>query len=194
MHGEQFSVIRVNDPGLRTDRMPLEDMVRYKSTRDFSIVEQHIDRQRATIYRCREVPGALWSSYVAADSISEREMWRRAFLCGVQSVSNLVMRDGTRLPEWSPTGAMAGVHGVMTNEECFARFWPEQWEEVGAAIAGRSFFQPGTEHECPLPPMCLAALARRTFLRVAVSQSDAAQSSGEPSEPTEATQTQTGSG
>lgn len=182
MQGEQFQLVSVIDPGLLSDRMTIEAVMKYRDKRDFADVAAYLDRTKATVFRCREIPGALWSTYVAADGIGDREMWRRAFVCGVQSVVNIVQSSGTRLPEWSPTGTLAGVHGVMTNDECFAKFRPAQWEEIGSVIADRSFFPQGTEHTYRLPPMCLEALARRTFLSADASQTGAATSSGERSE------------
>ena len=175
MRDERFKAVSVLDPALD---MTVQETVQYYGSRDFSLVRV-LPGEKAMVFHCREVPHALWESYVAAaDNVRERN--KRAFQAGVEKVENLAQNDGTTIPSWAPTLRLERFKDVviMSDEEA-ALFSPAEREEIGSVIYTNSFLPRRIKCSFQLPPSCLELLGTRTFRPAVASQLPAQTQSNE---------------
>ena len=169
-----IEVVSVLDEAIDTESMPVEDMLEYCRTRDVKRLKFHPGKKPQR-YFTREVKQRVWESYVmAADTDAER--YRRAFLCGVVKVKNMLQRDGGQIvDEWVPAGI---PDAAAMREEDAERCSASDRAEIGLVIFERSFLAPRTVRSYRLPPMLPALLRLREFRHADVTPPSQAQSSG----------------
>lgn len=163
--------------------MPARLMREYMETRDVRKLQPYLQPTvKPTVFHVREVPHDLWESFVMA-APSEAERYRRAFMCGLESIDELQQNDGTSIPQWQPPRDASGV----IRSEAIARVSAQEREEVGAVIWYHSFLPRRIDDCFALPPSSRAVLNERVFLRVDASPSSAASSSDAASSKTAST-------
>lgn len=181
MRAEKFKLVSMLDEAIDTESWTLDEMIRYTETRDWSLIASHFfPNKNPTIYYVRRVPHSLWASYVKASGDNENEEFRRAFICGVERVDNLIGADGIALTSWTPSKRLPGGNiVVMSDEECNDRFFPADVEEIGAVIHKHSFLRPTTAATYPLRHSLVGPLAQRAFRRAEPSPNTASTMSSE---------------
>lgn len=157
MRPERIEVICVHDPAIDTKSMTVEQMMEYAKTRDQKVLRM-VPGVAPTVFHCREVPQALWTSYIMGGG-TEAELLERCFLAGVERVENLFGRDGVCIPDWQPPRDSED----RMQRESLKRFAPAEVLEVGQAIWQHSFLPPRIAPTYRLPHTCLAALMGREF-------------------------------
>ena len=167
-------LVSVLDDAIDTEAMTAKEIVRYYETRDINLLKIKPGRKPQRYYT-REVRQNLWESYVmAADTEAER--YRRAFLCGVIRVTDVVQRNGEQtIEKFEPSGIRE--RGCMLEEDA-ERFSASDRAEIGSVIWERSFLAPRTVRAYRLPPTCLQILALRAFRSADAIQESQAQSNG----------------
>lgn len=180
MRPERFPTVCTLDPALDTDRMPWDVMAEFIRTRDLSKVEPfYKPGVDPTIYYVREVPHALWDTYVMAGT--EAQQARRAFACGVERAKNVYQRDGVKLPDMKPTYKHGSGQAIMDDAE-MAQFSHAEIKEIGEVVLAHSFLPLRIEGCFRLPDLLATLLvSRRAFLPADASPDSAAPSNGKPS-------------
>lgn len=173
MRANSFPVISVDDEAIDTESMTLDEMIEYCKTRDIKLLERfRVPGQPPTVYRIRAVPAALWETYVCAGGDHDAIKFRRAFMCGIESVENLRGKDGVAVLEWKPTRPIHGTQLCMlTDEECNENFSRAEVLEIGSVIYAHSFLALRKGLIWQLPPTLFELLASRKFRRVESVQS-----------------------
>lgn len=169
MKDESQVVISVLDPAIDTESMTVDEMMKYAETRDVSKIRIKAGA-KPTRYHTREIRHDVMESYVMAAG-TDAERYRRAFLCGVVKVENLLQRDGSILPDWTPTNI--GKLAAMPDADA-ERFSAAERQEIGLVVFDRSFLAPRTVLAYRLPPTLPRFLGEREFRRAdAIPQSPA---------------------
>lgn len=172
-----FVVVSVLDPAIDTASMTVDEMVRYRDTRDIKLLKWLAGVQ-PTRYHLREIRHSVWESYVmAADTEAERH--RRAFLCAVVKVENLRQRDGSILAG-DYTHANVPRAAALPEDEA-ERFPPFIRAEIGLVAFTRGFLAWGIEPTFQLPGLLVPYLAARAYLRADATPASPAPSSSEAS-------------
>lgn len=181
MRPERLKVVSVLDPAVDTEAMSIEEVRDYIATRDIKKVRL-VAGKAPTIFNIREVPNALFESFVMAAS-NEADRLARCFRAGVVSVENLYARDDVSMESLKFEG-----DGPMPEATAFERFSPAERQEIGQVIWTHSFLAPRIAATYQLPPTCLEPLANRAFRPAEPNQSEQASNSGGPSSASEETQ------
>lgn len=171
MRPERFPIISVIDDAIDTTAMTVDTMIKYHETRDISLLPIKAGA-RATIYHVRAVPHSLWQSYVMAGGDHNEIRYRRAFICGIEKVENLLGSDSVGV-NWAPTNRISETTTIMTEEECNDRFSPYEVLEIGSVIFKHSFLPRRMQLTYLLPSSCVEVLAQRRFRSADASPSDA---------------------
>lgn len=136
MRAEHFKVVSVLDDAFD---LTLSERLDYAGTRDLDAYKHKFKPgSKPVFFHVREVPHALWESFVdAADTYPEK--YRRAFMCGVEKVDNLPMADGVTLATWAPSTKNERSGSVILSDEDMALFAPCERAEIGSVIYNHSF-------------------------------------------------------
>lgn len=170
MRPERFEVVSVLDDAIDTASIPLQTMIDYTETRDFKLIAQHmLPGQQPTKFHVRAVPHSLWESYVCGAGEHDEIRFRRAFICGVVKVDNLLGNDGIGIP-WEPTKVLNDKLTIMTDEECNSAFSPAEVLEIGSVIFKHSFLPLRRKLTWSLPRSLAEPLGQRRFLLAGSSQ------------------------
>lgn len=181
MRAERFRVVSSMDEAYDLD---FNDRLVYAGTRDFeSIQGRKLPGARPTIFHVREVPHGLWEEYVdAPDAYPEK--YRRAFICGVERVENLVMADGVSLGTWAPNTKNTRSGAIIMGDEDLKLFAPAERAEIGSVIYTHSFLPRRMRATYLLPHSLQEPLLSQASRLVAQKLKDAeAMSSGAQSDP-----------
>lgn len=179
MRQEKFKTISVIDPALDTATMTMKEVEAFTEARDFALVQGHLAvGQTPVIYHVREVPSALWRSYVIATS-SMHEQYRRAFQCGIERVENVVQRDGVAISLEPATRNKFVDATYFSDEETDTHFSHAEQEEIGSVVHQHSFLPLRIESCFQLPSSLLEPLGQRPALRADASLSSAADQNNE---------------
>ncbi len=166
-----FVVVSVLDPAIDTEQMEVDDLVKYAQSRDLKHLKWKPGKQ-PTRYHLREIRHSVWEPYVmAADT--EAEQHRRAFLCAVVKVENLLQRDGSILPEYQH--ANVPRESFLPEAEA-ERFQPRIRAEIGMVAFTRSFLGWGIEPAYRVPHTLAPYWGARTFRRADATQAEQAPS------------------
>jgi hypothetical protein len=182
MRAEKFKTVCSNDPEIDTTRISADAFVEWIRERtDLSAIAHCFTPAGPTKFNIREIPRNAWP--VVDSASSDEEKYRRAFLYGVESVENIVQRDGTRIAK---VGGGKAIPNGAQQVDAFAEadltyFWPEEIQEIGRVAYEHSFFHPKTERHFRLPPMSHRRLAERVFLSAEQSPTSPASPSSESS-------------
>ncbi len=145
----QCVAFTTDDEAIAAERMTVAEQRLYLENRDFEVVRPFFrDGMKPAIAVVREIPNKVMRTYVMkGDDVIER--CARAFKCGVVSVTDVRLADGTVYPTWSPEQRTADQIG-MTDEE-LDKFAPAFWQEIGAVAWAHSFLAGKTRRLYPLP-------------------------------------------
>jgi hypothetical protein len=189
MRPERFKVISVDDEAIDTESMPSEVMIEYIRKRDINLITRYIKPgMKPTIYHVKAVPHSMWQSFVMAGGDHDDVRCRRAFMCGVEEVENLVTKDGSTITLRPEHKNAAAGGNAFTEAEINDRFFPDELLEIGSVIFRHSFLHPKKSVTWLLPSLCAERLGLRRFLSVVANPSTAeTQTSSQPSETTAAT-------
>lgn len=177
MKEENKVLVSVLDPAIDTESMTMDDMSGYAESRDLARLKFK-PGVPVTRYHTREIRHDVMESYVMA-APTDAEKYRRAFLCGVVRVENIVQRDGSIITDWTPPSV--GKLPAMPDSEA-ERFSAAERQEIGLCIFDRSFLAPRTVPGFRLPHTLLRYLAERAYRPVDASQASQAPSKGEASQ------------
>lgn len=172
MQEETKVFVSVLDPAINTESMTITDMSGYAESRDLTRLKFK-PGVPVTRYHTREIRHDVMESYVMA-APTEPERYRRAFLCGVVRVENIVQRDGSVITDWTPPSL--GKFPAMPDSEG-ERFSAAERQEIGLCIFDRSFLAPRTVPGFRLPPMLPRFLAEREYRPADANRASQAQSS-----------------
>lgn len=167
-----FVVVSVLDPAIDTEQMTTAEMVEYARDRDIKRLKFKPGRQ-PTRYHLREIRHSVWETYVTATD-DESVRYRRAFLCAVLKVENLLQRDGGILPEYQH--ASVPREPALPESEA-ERYQPRVREEIGMVAFTRSFLGWGTEPVYRVPHTLVPYLEARTYRRAGATPDEQAPSS-----------------
>lgn len=168
------------DPAIDTESMPFGVMQEYIEKRDYNSIAKHIKPgMKPTVYHVRAVHHSMWETFVMAGGDHDDIKFRRAFICGVESVDDLYGRDGTAV-NFVPTHNVPGVGKVFTEDEINARFFPNEVLEIGSVIFEHSFLHPRIALTWQLPSTCVGPLVHRKFRSADASPSTAETTTNEP--------------
>ena len=136
MRAERFRVVSVLDDELT---MTMSERLAYATSRDFATVEgKKRPGGKPTIFHVREVPHGLWEEYVdAPDAYPEK--YKRAFMCGIEKVENVLQLDGIGLANWAPNTVNTRTNTVIMADDDLRLFSPAERQEIGSVIYMHSF-------------------------------------------------------
>lgn len=136
MRAERFKVISVLDDAWDLN---MQDRLDYAGTRDYEAYKHRLlPGAKPVIFHVREVPHVLWEDYVdAPDNFAEK--YKRAFICGIEKVENLLMTDGVSLGTWTPNTKNIRSGAVILSDDDLSLFAPAERAEIGSVIYTHSF-------------------------------------------------------
>lgn len=196
MRAATFKTVSVIDVALDTERITVDEIIKFMDTRDYAIVENKWKPGKMpTIFHCREVPHGLWESFVMLGR-NEAEQHAYAFRAGVFKVENLYGDDNVSVG-WEPAKPRDGSKSLAMSAEEAERFSPAERAEIGAVVFQHSFLPRRIVCTFPVPSSVRAISAKLDYLHVEASLSTAeATSSDEHSADSapqmDATETSTG--
>lgn len=143
---ERFQLVSVLDEELA---MTYQERLAYAGTRDFGKIKL-VPGGKPITYHVREIPHALWESYVdAAESPADK--YRRAFMVGLERVDNLPTDDGALRERWVPNTKNARTDLIVLGEDDLHLFSPAERQEIGSVIYMHSFLPKWTAATYLLP-------------------------------------------
>jgi len=159
-------IVSLVDPALDIEAMG-SDLNRYIESRDVKLVKE-APGARLQWITLRDIKTSTWSSFVSVGA-SDSEQRRRAFMVAVESVDNLVDREG-KLRAGLTTGTQrymtpGGEMRVWSDAEIDELFAPAIVEDVGEVARVRAIVPFGSELRLVPPPSSLAALLARVRRR-----------------------------
>lgn len=134
------------------------DLLEYRETRD----PKHIKDKRgkkAARFHLRPIPTSLFLRIVnTAPTQEEKEI--RAFMLALDSVTDHVTPDGTKIADWQPLGKVEaqGTTWKMVDDDQLDQFLPHQVEEIGAIAWRRCALGKASAAPYPVRPLLAAAL------------------------------------
>jgi hypothetical protein len=184
MRAEKFITVCSNDPGIDTTLIEASVFEEYLRDRQSLASIQHAfsATEPPTLFHIREIPHALWDFVDGGFSLEEK--YKRAFMAGVEMATNVVQRDGSRLPSVAGTKTMAHGTGQVDTlqEKDLAHFSPAERLEIGAVAYTHSFLHRKISSCFRLPHMSHRALVEREFRSADASPISPATPSAEASE------------
>lgn len=157
-----------------------DERVKYAHERPDASTLKVIPGQTPTVFHVRPISRSMMKFCDRAGDDTDKA-WR-AFISGVERVTNVVRADGTFAASVEPTGVVPGSDVRIWKDDELEMFDYCAIIEIGAVAFAHSFFPRSIERRYPLlpsSPLVLAALDRRHAEK---SQGDAHKSNAKPSE------------
>jgi len=162
-----FWAVSIVDSALDIDAMGVKEYLAYASSRDVSKLKFH-PTAKPTRFELKRIPTSLFQRYVL-EGRSEGEQHRRAFMCGVERVRDIVCADGETRAMMDPRHSAQTPGGPFSvwDEDQLELISPVYIEEMGAVAFHRSYLDPKARVYYPLPLSCQRVLERQLVFRVA---------------------------